>query len=74
MKLPPDQRVGLAHEILETVEHDEDPEESSPEWQAEMQRRIDRILSGEAGPIEDYRVVMKRLKRRYEKKYGKKAR
>ena len=39
MRLPPDQRVGLAYEILESVEHDEeaeDAEESSAEWRAEI--------------------------------------
>jgi putative addiction module component (TIGR02574 family) len=71
MKLSPEQRVGLAYEILESVEHDE-AEELTPEWREEIERRVQAILSGDAGPGEDYRVVMKRLKRRYEKKHGKK--
>lgn len=71
MKLPKAQRVGLAYEILESVEHEDDAEELSPEERAEIELRVERILSGDAGPGEDYRVVMKRLERRYDKKHGK---
>ncbi len=74
MKLPPAERVGLAYRILESVEKEEDTAELTPEWRAEIERRVERIVAGEAGPGEDYRVVMRRLKRRYEKAHGKKPR
>lgn len=71
LKLPRAQRVGLAYEILESVESREDEgSELSPEWRAEIERRYERILSGEAGAGEDYRAVMKRIRKRYESKYG----
>ncbi|MEZ0227824.1 MAG: addiction module protein [Planctomycetota bacterium] len=74
MKLPPDQRVGLAYEILESVQHEDAAKELSSEWRDEIERRVEAIVAGEDGPGEDYRVVMKRLKRRYEKKHDKKKR
>jgi putative addiction module component (TIGR02574 family) len=70
LRLPPAQRVGLAYEILESVEKSDEGRCLSPEWRDEIERRIENVLSGKAGPGEDHRVVMKRIGRRYEKKHG----
>jgi putative addiction module component (TIGR02574 family) len=61
LKLPEDEREDLAFKLLGTVS---EPAELSPSWRAEIERRVEAVLSGKSAPGDDYRVVMKRLKKR----------
>jgi hypothetical protein len=36
----------------------------SQEWIEEIARRVDRVVAGEAGPDEDWRVVLDRIRGR----------
>ena len=63
MKLPPAERVSLAYEILDRVEQDEGGDGLTPEWREEIARRVERVLAGQAGPDEDWRVVLDRVRR-----------
>jgi putative addiction module component (TIGR02574 family) len=47
MKLEPTEREHLAHELLESIDASSDGE-ISPQWEAEIQRRLRKIESGEA--------------------------
>jgi putative addiction module component (TIGR02574 family) len=67
LKLPPAERLNLIFEALESVE-DEDAGELSPEWREEIERRVEAVVSGRAGPGEDYRVVMDRIRKRYDER------
>jgi len=53
LELPPEERVKLAQELLVSVEGDMDEDrelELEPAFVAELRRRAERVLSGEAGP------------------------
>ncbi len=45
LALPVDQRETLAHQLLDSVEHGDDTP-LSPEWEAEIGRRIQEIDDG----------------------------
>jgi len=47
MKLEPTEREQIAHELLESIDEPSDVE-LSPEWEAEIQRRLRKIEAGEA--------------------------
>lgn len=47
MKLEPTEREQLAHELLESIDESSDVA-LSPEWEAEIQRRLRKIEAGEA--------------------------
>jgi putative addiction module component (TIGR02574 family) len=68
-KLPEDERETLAYEILQSIGDDDEP--LSPEWRDEIDRRIERAVSGEAGPGLDWRKAMDDIRKRV-KKRGKK--
>ncbi len=61
--LDPDERIRLAHDLLESVEGDE-VGEFSAEWITEIEQRVSRVVAGSAGPDEDWRVVLDRIRRR----------
>jgi putative addiction module component (TIGR02574 family) len=46
MHLPPDERVQLAHSILDSVDADDLMDD--PEFRAELQRRLDSVADGTA--------------------------
>lgn len=46
--LPPDQRIALAHQLLESVDPDPSAETA---WEEEIARRIARSDAGELTPI-----------------------
>jgi putative addiction module component (TIGR02574 family) len=50
LDLPADQRLTLAHRLLESIEFDPDPAAEAA-WEAEIVRRIERLKSGEAKVI-----------------------
>jgi putative addiction module component (TIGR02574 family) len=47
LKLEPVERERIAHELLESIDESSDAE-LSPAWEAEIERRIRKIESGEA--------------------------
>ena len=47
LKLEPAEREQLAHDLLESIDKSADGE-LSPAWEAEIQRRLRKIESGEA--------------------------
>jgi putative addiction module component (TIGR02574 family) len=51
LKLSPDERRELARQIEESVDGPGDALALSPEWCAEIDRRLDRVLSGKAKGI-----------------------
>jgi len=59
-KVPEDEREKLAYEILQTVGDDE--EQLSPEWRAEIERRIEDAVSGKSGPGLDWRKAMDEIR------------
>ena len=64
LKLAPAERAQLAYEILETVESDDETGDGlTQEWRDEIARRVDRVLAGQGGPDEDWRVVLDRIRR-----------
>jgi putative addiction module component (TIGR02574 family) len=63
LKLPPVERMRLAHELLESVDQD-DIGEFTPEWRAEIRRRVQEALAGEGASEEDWRVVLARIRQR----------
>jgi putative addiction module component (TIGR02574 family) len=63
MALSPSERVELATRILETVD-DDAPVELSPEWKAEIKRRLDEIDRGEGTWLSEEEVEQ-RLRTRY---------
>ena len=50
LKLPTDQRFGLAHKLLKSVEP-ESPEEAEAAWDAEIRERIARYRAGQSQTI-----------------------
>jgi putative addiction module component (TIGR02574 family) len=48
--LPPDQRLALARQLLESVDLEPDPGSASA-WEAEIARRIARFKAGESKPV-----------------------
>ena len=50
LTLPPDQRMTLARQLLESVEPVQTPEVAAA-WEAEIARRIARYRSGESVPV-----------------------
>ncbi len=48
--LPPDQRLALARQLLESVELEPEPGAEAA-WEAEIARRIARWKAGESKPI-----------------------
>ena len=48
--LPPDQRLALARQLLESVDLEPEPGAEAA-WEAEIVRRIARFKSGESKPI-----------------------
>jgi putative addiction module component (TIGR02574 family) len=47
MRLEPTEREQIAHELLESIDESSDVA-LSPEWEAEIQRRLRKIETGEA--------------------------
>ena len=50
LDLPADQRLTLAHRLLDSVEPDPEPGAEAA-WEAEIVRRIERLKSGESKVI-----------------------
>ena len=48
--LPADQRLALAHQLLNSVEVAPDPEAETA-WEQEIARRIVRLDAGESNPV-----------------------
>jgi putative addiction module component (TIGR02574 family) len=48
--LPPDQRLALARQLLDSVELEPEPGAEAA-WEAEISRRIERFHSGESKPV-----------------------
>ena len=48
--LPPDQRLALARQLLESVDLEPEPGAEAA-WEAEIARRIARFKAGESKPI-----------------------
>ena len=48
--LPPDQRLALARQLLDSVELEPEPGAEAA-WEAEIIRRIARLQSGESKPV-----------------------
>ncbi len=48
LKIEPIERERIAHELLESIDGSADAGELSPVWEAEIQRRLRKIESGEA--------------------------
>ena len=48
--LPPDERLALARQLLESVDLEPDPGAAAA-WEAEIARRIARFKAGESKPI-----------------------
>ena len=48
--LPPDQRLALARQLLDSVDPEPDPRADAA-WEAEIVRRIARFKAGESKPI-----------------------
>lgn len=63
MKLPAGERAELVHLLWESVELEFDGE-LSPQWKAEIKRRIERLEKGEATLLTEAEFE-KRLKERY---------
>lgn len=61
LALAPDERIRLAHDLLQSVD---DVGDLSTEWIEEIAHRVDRVVAGEAGPDEDWRVVLDRIRGR----------
>lgn len=64
LTLPAAERVKLAQELLESVDEREGAE-LSPAWIAEIERRVGDVVAGRAGPDEDWRVVLDRIRRKH---------
>jgi len=66
LKLPAKQRLELARKLEESVEGQDDAFELSPEWEREIERRIEGIVSGKTKgiPLEE---MMAELRRELEK-------
>lgn len=62
LKLPPNERVKLAHDLLQSV--DDAEADLSPEWIEEIERRVERVLAGTGGHDEDWRIVLDRIRNR----------
>jgi putative addiction module component (TIGR02574 family) len=62
--LPTEERVELATAILETVEDEYVSPPLSPEWQAEIKRRLAEIERGEAVFV-SHEEVERQLEERY---------
>ena len=65
LQLTADERIRLAHDLLESVDSDDEVGTFSQEWIEEIQRRVERVVSGEAGRAEDWQVVLDRIQRRH---------
>ena len=63
LQLSSDDRIRLAHDLLESVDGD-DLGELSQDWIEEIGRRVDRVVAGKAGPDEDWREVLDRIRAR----------
>ena len=50
LKLPPQARLALADELLDSVEGPEDPEWTAA-WAAELERRVKQLENGEAKAV-----------------------
>ena len=48
--LPPDQRLALARQLLESVDLEPEPGAEAA-WEAEIARRISRFKAGDSNPI-----------------------
>jgi putative addiction module component (TIGR02574 family) len=64
LTLPAAERVKLAQELLESVDERE-AAALSPAWIAEIERRVGDVVAGRAGPDEDWRVVLDRIRRKH---------
>lgn len=65
MRLPEDQRLSLAHELLSSIEP-EVKQEIAKAWDAEIRKRISRYDDGRTGAIpvsEVFKELEARLKR-----------
>ncbi|MEZ0227757.1 MAG: addiction module protein [Planctomycetota bacterium] len=67
--LSEEERETLAYQILQTVGTDDQP--LSPEWREEIERRIKRAVSGEAGPGLDWRKAMNEIRSEVEQERDK---
>lgn len=56
--LPPDERLALARQLLESVDLEPDPGAEAA-WEAEIARRIARFKAGESKPVPAAEVFAK---------------
>jgi len=58
LRLPPSERAELVAEILASLEVEDSPTQLSCAWRAEVDRRVQRVLAGEAtgAPWEEVRA------------------
>ncbi len=66
LRLPPEERARLAHELLLSLEAGGEDSDAEAEWARELERRAQEVISGKAeliSPEEARRQVNERLKR-----------
>jgi putative addiction module component (TIGR02574 family) len=64
LKLSASERLELARELIGSVEPGSVDDGLAPAWIEEIERRVKDVVAGEAGPDEDWRVVLDRVRRR----------
>jgi putative addiction module component (TIGR02574 family) len=64
LRLPVEERARLAVELSASVEREEDPAAVEKAWAEEIERRVQRVLSGES-ELSDWATVRARVQREY---------
>lgn len=64
LHLPAEDRAHLAAELSASVEREEEPGDVEKAWADEIERRVQRVLSGES-ELTDWSTVRARLQRKY---------
>ncbi len=63
MKLPPDERLQLADELLDSVPDEVEDPAWQKEWADEIRRRVEQIRAGEVEGIDADQVFTEELER-----------
>ena len=66
LRLPPEERARLAHELLLSLESDGEDSEAEAEWARELERRAQEVIGGKVelvSPEEARRQVAEHLER-----------
>jgi len=62
--LPVEERARLAVELSASVQREDDPGDVEKEWAEEIERRVQRVLSGES-ELSDWTTVRARIQREF---------